>query len=35
MTYILDACALIAFLNKEMGKGYEFVGDLLDRAGKG
>ena len=32
MTYILDACALIALLNREVGKGYEKVRDLLDRA---
>ena len=32
MTYILDACALIALLNRELGKGYEKVRDLLDRA---
>ena len=32
MTYILDACALIALLNEELGKGYETVRDLLDRA---
>jgi len=32
MTYILDACALIALLNRELGKGYETVKDLLDRA---
>ena len=32
MTYILDACALIALLNEEWGKGYETVKDLLDRA---
>jgi len=32
MTYIFDACALIAFLNKELGKGYETVRDLLFRA---
>jgi PIN domain nuclease of toxin-antitoxin system len=32
MTYILDACALIALLNAELGKGYETVRDLLDRA---
>jgi len=32
MTYILDACALIALLNRELGKGYETVRDLLDRA---
>jgi PIN domain nuclease of toxin-antitoxin system len=32
MIYILDACALIALLNMELGKGYEKVRDLLDRA---
>ena len=32
MTYILDACALLAFLNEETGKGYETVRGLLDRA---
>jgi len=32
MIYILDACALIALLNEELGKGYETVRDLLDRA---
>ena len=32
MPYILDACALLAFLNEEKGKGYEAVRDLLDRA---
>jgi len=32
MTYILDACALIALLNEESGKGYETVKDLFDRA---
>jgi len=32
MIYILDACALIALLNRELGKGYETVRDLLDRA---
>ena len=32
MTYILDACALIALLHRELGKGYETVRDLLDRA---
>jgi predicted nucleic acid-binding protein len=35
MTYILDACALIALLNRELGKGYETVRDLLDRAAAG
>jgi len=32
MTYILDACALIALLNEERGKGYETVKNLLLRA---
>ena len=35
MTYILDACALIALLRKETGKGYEQVIDLLNRAATG
>ena len=35
MTYILDACALIALLRKEIGKGYEQVIDLLNRAATG
>jgi predicted nucleic acid-binding protein len=35
MTYILDACALLALLNKESGKGYESVRDLLNSAAKG
>jgi predicted nucleic acid-binding protein len=35
LTYIFDACALIAFLDKETGKGYETVSDLLERAGRG
>jgi predicted nucleic acid-binding protein len=35
LTYILDACALLALLNEEKGKGYEAVSDLLDRATKG
>jgi len=30
--YLLDACALLAFLNDEFGKGYEKVKDLFDRA---
>jgi len=30
--YLLDACALLAFLNDEFGKGYEKVKELLDRA---
>ena len=32
MIYILDACALIAFLNEEIGEGYETVKDLLQHA---
>ena len=32
MTYILDACALIAFINEETGKGFEAVDALIDRA---
>jgi predicted nucleic acid-binding protein len=35
MTYILDACALLALLNEESGKGYETVRDLLDSAAQG
>jgi len=35
VTYILDACALIALLMNELGKGYETVRDLLDRAATG
>jgi len=35
MTYILDACAMLALLNKEFGKGYETVKDLLEIATKG
>jgi PIN domain nuclease of toxin-antitoxin system len=34
MTYILDACALLALLNEELGKGYETVNDLLESAAK-
>jgi predicted nucleic acid-binding protein len=34
MTYILDACALLAVLNKELGKGYEAVNGLLESAAK-
>ena len=30
--YILDACALLALLNQEFGKGFEKVKDLFDRA---
>ena len=32
MTYILDACALTAFLNQEQGKGFEPVKELFERA---
>ena len=32
MTYILDACALIAFVNEEKGEGFEEVDVLIDRA---
>jgi predicted nucleic acid-binding protein len=32
MIYLLDACALIAFLAEEMGKGFEAVDALFDRA---
>jgi len=35
MTYILDACALLALLNEESGKGLETVNDLLGSATKG
>ena len=35
MTYILDACALLALLNEESGKGLEPVKDLLESATKG
>ena len=34
MIYLLDACALLAFLNEEFEKGYEKVKDLFDRAVK-
>jgi predicted nucleic acid-binding protein len=34
MTYILDACALLALLNEESGKGLEPVKDLLESAAK-
>ena len=34
MTYIFDACALLAFFNREFGKGYETVKDLLESAAK-
>jgi predicted nucleic acid-binding protein len=32
MIYLLDACALIAFLAEEIGKGFEAVDALFDRA---
>ena len=35
MTYILDACAMLALLNEELGKGYETVRGLLESAAKG
>ena len=35
MIYIFDACALLAFFNREFGKGYETVKDLLEFAYKG
>lgn len=35
MTYILDACAMIALLNGEVGKGYETVRDLFASTDKG
>jgi predicted nucleic acid-binding protein len=35
LTYILDACALIAFLAEERGKGYEEVKALFNRAEAG
>jgi PIN domain nuclease of toxin-antitoxin system len=35
MIYIFDACTLLALLNKEMGKGYEPVNELLNRATTG
>jgi predicted nucleic acid-binding protein len=35
MTYIFDACALIAFLAEEQGMGYEAVNDLFIRADTG
>jgi len=34
MTYILDACAMLALLNEEFGKGYEIVEGLLESAVK-
>ena len=35
MIYVLDACALIAFLTEERGAGFETVDGLLIRAGSG
>lgn len=35
MTYLLDACALIALLGQETGEGYEAVRDLIERAETG
>ncbi|MDR2490038.1 MAG: type II toxin-antitoxin system VapC family toxin [Spirochaetaceae bacterium] len=35
MIYVLDACALIAFLNEERGSGFETVDNLFVRAGAG
>jgi predicted nucleic acid-binding protein len=35
MTYVLDACALLALLNNELGKGCETVRGLLEKAAKG
>jgi predicted nucleic acid-binding protein len=35
LTYLLDACALIAFLAEEIGKGYEEVDELFNRAETG
>jgi predicted nucleic acid-binding protein len=35
LIYVLDACALMSFLNEEKGEGYEAVDDLLDRAEAG
>ena len=35
MTYILDACAILALLNEELRKGYETVRGLLESAVKG
>jgi predicted nucleic acid-binding protein len=35
LRYLLDACALIAFLAEERGKGYEEVKALFNRAGTG
>jgi predicted nucleic acid-binding protein len=35
MTYIFDACALIAYLNQEEGEGFETVEELLNQAETG
>jgi predicted nucleic acid-binding protein len=35
LTFIFDACALIAFVNEEKGEGYEAVETLLNRAAAG
>jgi predicted nucleic acid-binding protein len=35
MTYIFDACALIAYLNQEEGEGFEEVDELFGRAETG
>lgn len=35
MIFLLDACALIAYLSEERGQGYEAVSDLFYRAEKG
>jgi predicted nucleic acid-binding protein len=32
LNYLLDACALIAYLSEEKGKGFEAVDELLNRA---
>jgi predicted nucleic acid-binding protein len=33
LIYLLDACALLAWINEEKGKGYEKVDTLFERAG--
>jgi predicted nucleic acid-binding protein len=35
MIYVLDACALIAYLNEEKGEGFEVVDELFNRAETG
>ena len=35
MMYLLDACALLALLNQEYGRGFEKIKDLFDRAVSG